>query len=78
MSPTPPSEPQEGPSVRRTPVLTARVVSWGLAAGLLLLALLIGIAWRTTSAAWFLLFPVLLLGVLGALAVGVLWGLRHF
>lgn len=67
-----------GPGGRRTPVLTARGVSWGLAAGLILLALLVGIAWRTTSPGWFLLFPVLLLGVLGALAGGVLWGLRHF
>lgn len=63
---------------RRTPLLTARIVSIGVAAGITLLALLVGIAWRTTSPAWFLLFPVLLLGILGALAVGVLWGLRHF
>ncbi len=50
----------------------------GVAAGIILLALLVGIAWRTTHPAWFLLFPVLLMGVFGALAVGVLWGLRHF
>lgn len=67
-----------GPGARRIPVLTARGVSVGLAAGLVLLALLVGIAWRTTSVAWFLLFPMLLLGVLFALGVGVLWGLRHF
>ncbi len=66
------------PGERRTPTLTARGVSWGLALGLVLLALLVGIAWRTTSAAWFLLFPLLLVGVLFALGVGVLWGLRHF
>jgi lysylphosphatidylglycerol synthetase-like protein (DUF2156 family) len=66
------------PDPRRTPTLTARGVSWGLALGFVLLALLVGIAWRTTSAAWFLLFPLLLVGALLALAVGVLWGLRHF
>jgi len=63
---------------RRTPVLTVRGVSWGMAAGLVMLVLLVGIAWRTTNVAWFLLFPMLLLGVLFALGVGVLWGLRHF
>jgi lysylphosphatidylglycerol synthetase-like protein (DUF2156 family) len=59
-------------------VLTGRIVSWALAAAIVLLALLVGITWKTTSAAWFLLFPVLLAGILAALAAGVLWGLRHF
>jgi len=63
---------------RRTPVLTAPVALGVVAAGIMLLIVMIGIAWRSTNAAWFLLFPVLLMGVLGALAVGVLWGLRHF
>ncbi len=76
MSPAPIDEPPR--PVRRTPLLTARIVSMGVAAGIILLALLVGIAWRTTHPAWFLLFPVLLMGVFGALAVGVLWGLRHF
>ncbi len=76
MSPLPTDEPQR--PLRRAPLLTARIVSMGVVTGIILLVLLIGIAWRTTSAAWFLLFPVLLLGILGALAAGVLWGLRHF
>ena len=63
---------------RRTPVLTAPVALGTVAGGVILLVLLVGVAWRSTNAAWFLLFPVLLMGVLGALAVGVLWGLRHF
>ncbi len=72
------SDPAQHDAARRTPVLTARAVGWGLTLGLILLAVLIGIAWRTTSAAWFLLFPVLLIGVIFALGVGVLWSLRHF
>ncbi len=63
---------------RRPPVLTAPVALITVVGGIILLMVLVGIAWRTTNAAWFLLFPVLLLGILGALAVGVLWGLRHF
>lgn len=64
--------------VRRPPVLTAPMALGIVLAGVVLLVVLIGIAWRSTNPIWFLLFPVLLLGVLGALAVGVLWGLRHF
>jgi lysylphosphatidylglycerol synthetase-like protein (DUF2156 family) len=72
------NEEQAGPPRRRTPVLTAPVALATVAAGVVLLLVLVGIAWRSTNAVWFLLFPLLLLGVLGALAVGVLWGLRHF
>lgn len=63
---------------RRTPVLTSRVAALVGVIGLSLLGLLVGIAWRATSAVWFLVFPVLLLGVLAAAAVVVLWILRHF
>ncbi len=63
---------------RRTPVLTAPVALATVVGGIILLIVLVGIAWRSTNAAWFLLFPVLLMGILGALAMGVLWGLRHF
>ncbi len=62
----------------RTPVLKSPAALTMVAGGVVLLVLMVGIAWRTTNPAWFLLFPVLLLGVLAALAVGVLWGLRHF
>jgi lysylphosphatidylglycerol synthetase-like protein (DUF2156 family) len=72
------NEDQEGLSRRRTPVLTAPVALGTVTVGVILLAVLVGIAWRSTSAVWFLLFPLLLMGVLSALAVGVLWGLRHF
>ena len=44
----------------------------------MLLGVLVGIAWRATSAAWFLLFPLLLLGLVAAAAMAVLWGLRQF
>ncbi len=72
------SEDQEGLPRRRTPVLTAPVALGTVALGFILLVVLVGIAWRSTNPVWFLLFPLLLMGVLGALAVGVLWGLRHF
>lgn len=72
------SDPARSDPARPTPLLTARAVGWGLLLGMILLAVLIGIAWRTTSVAWFLLFPLLLIGVIFALGVGVLWGLRHF
>ena len=59
-------------------VLTGSMVSWSVITGVLLLAALVGIAWRATDVLWFLLFPLLLAGVLVATAMGVLWGLRHF
>ncbi|HXF82282.1 MAG TPA: hypothetical protein VNN19_05975 [bacterium] len=59
-------------------MLTARAAAAIGACGLLMLLLLVGIAWRTTSALWFLAFPLLLLGVLAAAAVAVLRMLRHF
>ncbi|MBI2973882.1 MAG: hypothetical protein HYY39_08880 [Armatimonadetes bacterium] len=58
--------------------LTRRHVGWGGAAGVVLLLLLIGIAWKATSVLWFLLFPLLLVGLVAAAAMAVLWGLRHF
>jgi len=63
---------------RHPPVLTIQAAAVTLLIGVGLLAVMIGIAWWTTNVAWFLFFPVLLLGTLAALAVGVLWGLRHF
>ncbi|HEU5170695.1 MAG TPA: hypothetical protein VFU46_09160 [Gemmatimonadales bacterium] len=62
----------------RAPVLTGRGAGAIALAGLLLLAVLVGIAWRATSALWFLVFPVLLLGLLAAAGMAVLWILRHF
>ncbi len=59
-------------------VLTGRHASGSTIIGVLLLALVVGIAWRATSAVWFLLFPLLLVGLLATAAVGVLWGIRHF
>ncbi len=59
-------------------VLTGHHASGSALIGLVLLALVLGIAWRATSAVWFLLFPLLVVGLLAAAAVGVLWGIRHF
>ncbi len=66
------------PPARRQRVLTGRIASGSVITGLILLGLLIGIAWRATNAVWFLFFPLLLIGILAAAAVGVLWGLRQF
>lgn len=63
---------------RRTPTLTGRAAGAVGLLGLALLAVMVGIAWRATSAVWFLVFPLLLLGVLAAGGVAVLWILRHF
>jgi len=62
---------------RRTTRLGGRTMRVGMIAGLILLVILIGIAWRAQSVGWFLLFPLLLLGVLAAVALGVLAALRH-
>lgn len=62
----------------RRPVLTARTSAAIALAGVGLLAVLVGIAWRATSAVWFLIFPLLLLGMLVAAASAALWILRHF
>ncbi len=66
------------PHGRPRRVVTRRAVSGTTVAGIVLLGALVGIAWRATNALWFLLFPVLLVGVLAAAAMAVLWGLRHF
>jgi hypothetical protein len=58
--------------------LGSRTVAWGLAlAGGLAVAIVL-ITWRATSPVLFLLYPLLLLGVLALGALGVLWALRHF
>ncbi len=62
---------------RRTTRIGGRAVRIGMLTGGLLLLVLIGIAWRAESAGWFLLFPLLLLGLLAAVALGVLAALRH-
>lgn len=62
----------------RTPVLTGRAAGAAAAAGALLLVVLVGVAWRATSALWFLVFPLLLVGLLAAAGLAVLWILRHF
>jgi hypothetical protein len=36
------------------------------------------VTWKATSPLLFLLYPILVLGVLALLAMAVLWALRHF
>ena len=66
------------PRRRPSRVVTRRAVSGTTVAGVVLLGALIGIAWRATNALWFLLFPLLVVGILAAAAMAVLWGLRRF
>ncbi len=62
---------------RRT-VLTGRLSLVTAGMGIIFLVLLVAIAQRTTSALWFMTFPLLLAGVLLAAAAAVLRMLRHF
>lgn len=59
-------------------LVTRRMVSWTTLVGVVLLGVLVGIAWRATNVLWFLLFPLLLAGILSAAGMAVLWGLRRF
>lgn len=58
--------------------VTRRTVSWTTVAGLIMLGALVGIAWRATNVIWFLLFPLLVVGILAGAAMAVLWAFRHF
>ncbi len=58
--------------------LRSRTVGWGLvAAGVFVVALVL-VTWKATSPLLFLLYPVLVLGVLALVAMAVLWALKHF
>lgn len=56
----------------------SRTVGWGLAVALVLVAVIILVTWKAASPLLFLLYPVLVLGVLALLALAALWMLRHF
>jgi len=62
----------------RRAVLTGRLSLVVAGVGAVFLIALLAIAQRTTSALWFLTFPLLLAGVLLAAAAAVLRMLRHF
>jgi hypothetical protein len=62
----------------RRAVLTGRRSLLAAGVGLIFLIVLLAIAQRTTSALWFMTFPLLLAGVLLAAAAAVLRMLRHF
>jgi hypothetical protein len=58
--------------------LRSRTVGWAVVtAGVLVVALVL-ITWKASSPLLFLLYPVLVLGVLALLGMAVLWALRHF
>ncbi|HET8678578.1 MAG TPA: hypothetical protein VFM39_00550 [bacterium] len=58
--------------------LRARTVGWGLLVATALVTALILITWKASSPLLFLLYPVMIVGVLALLAMAVLWALRHF
>ncbi|MGQ0549835.1 MAG: hypothetical protein ACT4PY_09250 [Armatimonadota bacterium] len=58
--------------------LRTRTVGWGLLVAGGLVAVLILVTWKAASPLLFLLYPILVLGVLALLAMAVLWALRHF
>ncbi|MGH2375089.1 MAG: hypothetical protein ACREJ4_09085 [Candidatus Methylomirabilaceae bacterium] len=58
--------------------LRSRTVGWGLLVATGLVAALILVTWKASSPLLFLLYPVMILGVLALLAMAVLWALRHF
>ena len=58
--------------------LRSRTVGWGLLVAMALVAALILITWKASSPLLFLLYPVMIVGVLALLAMAVLWALRHF
>jgi hypothetical protein len=62
----------------RRAVLSGRFSLLVAGIGVLFLIVLLAIAQRTTSALWFMTFPLLLAGVLLAAAAAVLRMLRHF
>lgn len=58
--------------------LRSRTVGWGLLVAIALVAALILVTWKASSPLLFLLYPVMIVGVLALLAMAVLWALRHF
>lgn len=58
--------------------LRSRTVGWGVVAAAVLVAGMVLVTWKATTPLLFLLYPLLVLGVLALLALAVLWALRHF
>lgn len=58
--------------------LRSRTVGWGVVAAAVLVVAIVLVTWKATSPLLFLLYPILVLGVLALLAMAVLWALRHF
>lgn len=58
--------------------LQSRTVGWGVVAAAALVVTIVLVTWKATSPLLFLLYPILVLGVLVLLALAVLWALRHF
>ncbi|MBI3997992.1 MAG: hypothetical protein HY355_03085 [Armatimonadetes bacterium] len=56
----------------------SRTVGWGVALAAVLVAAIVLVTWKATNPLLFLLYPVLVLGVLALLAMAMLWALRHF
>jgi hypothetical protein len=64
--------------VRSARRLRGSVVGWGLAAAAALICAIVLVTWKAQSPLLFLLYPILVLGILALLAMAALWALRHF
>lgn len=53
-------------------------MGWGVLVAMVLIAGAVAVTWKASSPLLFLLYPALVLGVIGLLAMAVLWTLRHF
>lgn len=69
---------QRRPDSLRTVSAGARWTAPAAVVGIALLALAIVLAFVAPSPTWFLLYPLLVVGSIGALATVVVWMLRHF
>lgn len=58
--------------------LRSRAVGWGVVATAALVVATVLVTWEATTPMLFLLYPLLVLGVLVLLALAVLWALSHF
>jgi hypothetical protein len=60
------------------PRVNARFVGVGLIVAAAFVGAIVAVTWQASSPLVFLLYPALVLGALGLVAMAVLWSLRHF
>ncbi len=58
--------------------LHSGTVGWAVVVAAVLVVALVAVTWKASSPLLFLLYPLLVLGVLALLSMAMLWALRHF